>query len=88
MIATIPEIRPFSDLRIRQHELVDQLADGPIVLSQRGRASAVLVSIEDWNVLVERLEELDDALALIEARQSPEPAISIDDYMAARDVPR
>jgi prevent-host-death family protein len=86
MISTIPIIRPFSDLRIRQSELIESLNSGPIVLSQRGRASAVLVSIEDWNALVEQLEALDDALAVIEARQRPEATISIEDYMAARDV--
>jgi len=33
----IPRILPFSDLRIRQNEVLGMLSEEPIILSQRGR---------------------------------------------------
>lgn len=86
MVTAIPDIRPFSDMRVRQSELVEKLSDGPIVLAQRGRPAAVLVSLEMWNSLIKRLEDLDDALAVMEARQNPEPAVDFDDYLKERGV--
>jgi PHD/YefM family antitoxin component YafN of YafNO toxin-antitoxin module len=84
-VSVIPEIRPFSDLRIRQAEILEKLSEGPVVLAQRGRAAAVLVELEVWNRLIQRLEDLEDALEVIEARQNPEPAVSLEEYIARRD---
>ena len=73
----IPEIVPISRLRTRQNELLDGLSEAPVVLTQHGRAVAVLVSPEQWNHLVETLGDLMDSLDAIEmkarvaARQEP-----------------
>jgi prevent-host-death family protein len=80
----IPKILPFSDLRVRQSEVLDMLSDEPIVLAQRGRPAAVLVSVEAWNDLIERLEEAEDALDAIEAQRHPESAMELEEYMAKR----
>ncbi|MBO1739262.1 type II toxin-antitoxin system Phd/YefM family antitoxin [Leifsonia sp. TF02-11] len=47
-----------------QHELVS--------LSKRGRRVAVLVDADDFDRMVERLEEIDDAQAAIAARREVE----------------
>lgn len=65
---TIPELVPISGLRTRKNEILDRLADKPVVLTQHGRAAAVLVSPEQWNHLVELLEDLTDALDALEMR--------------------
>lgn len=64
----IPEIVPISGLRTRQNELLRSLGQGPIVLTQHGRAAAVLVSPEQWNHLIETLEDLSDSLDAIEMK--------------------
>lgn len=45
------DIHPVSDLRRKAHELVGQVqrTARPIAITQRGRAAAVLVSVEEWD---------------------------------------
>jgi len=38
------------------------LHDNPVILTQRGWAAAVLVSPEQWNRLIVRIKELEQAL--------------------------
>ena len=63
-MATIPEIIPISDIRQRQNEILQQLSNGPIVLTQHGKAAAVLVDPEQWNSFMEELDDLRDVLTL------------------------
>ncbi len=74
----IPELVPISELRLRQSELLSRLGQGPVVLTQRGRAAVVLVEPDYWNQIVEELEDLRDALDAIEAfeahKQDPSAA--------------
>jgi prevent-host-death family protein len=58
----VPETIPISELRQRQNEILSKLYDGPVLLTQHGRAAAVLVDPEQWNWLVEAFEDLHDAL--------------------------
>lgn len=58
---TIPALVPISDIRQRQNEILASLARGPIVLTQRGHGAAVLVSVDQWNQMIERLEWLEAA---------------------------
>jgi len=53
------DIHPVSDLRRKAHELVDQVrrTARPIAITQRGRAAAVLVSVQEWDRR-QRLQEL------------------------------
>ena len=81
---TIPNLFPISELRQRQTKILQMLSDGPVVLTQHGRASVVLVSPEQWNQMVNEIEDLQDALDAVEARQDAEPTISFDDYMGNR----
>lgn len=55
-IRTIPPIRPLSGLRQNQDAILDVMEKEPVILSQRGRERAVLVSVEQWNQLVDLLE--------------------------------
>jgi prevent-host-death family protein len=80
----IPEIFGVSDLRTRKSEILRKLHAGPVVLTQHARAVAVLVSPEKWNQLVEEIENLQDALAAVEARQDVEPSVELGEYVARR----
>ncbi len=51
---------PVSDLRYKAKEILSQVADRPIVITQRGRAAAVLVDFDSYNEMARRLEVLEE----------------------------
>ncbi len=67
MNAVLPTI-PISDLRFHQSAVVDQLSIAPVVLTRQGRAVAVLVAPTQWNQLSEEMDDLLDALAVMQSR--------------------
>ena len=52
------------------------------IVNSRGRKTAVVLPIKDFGRLMDRLEELEDALALDEAVQN---AVEFSDYRELRD---
>ena len=65
----LPTIAPLSDLRIRQAEIIEQASHGPVVLVERGsRPALVAVTPELWNQIAERMEDLEDAVAVYRSR--------------------
>ena len=58
----IAEVAPISDLRRRQNELIARLAEGPVILTQRGRGTAVLLSMARWQQLIRQVQELTEAV--------------------------
>lgn len=81
----LPEIIPISELRLRQNELLHSLSEKPVVLTQHGRAVAVLLQPDYYDRLIEQIEDLHLALDAIEARQEMEPVMKFEDYLAQRD---
>ncbi len=53
-------IIPVSDLRYKAKEILSQVADRPVVITQRGRAAAVLVDFDSYNEMARRLEVLEE----------------------------
>lgn len=65
MINQLPTIAPISDLRLRQAEIIEQAKEGPVILVERGSKPALIaISPEQWNLLAEQVEYLQDALAV------------------------
>jgi prevent-host-death family protein len=60
---------PVSDLRIKQAEILSQLHDTPILLTQRGHGAGVLVHPDLWNEMVELLADYEDILVARERIQ-------------------
>lgn len=55
--------------------------DTPMFVTQRGKPRAVLMKYEDYQTLQEKLEDMEDALAMHQALASPEEeAMSLDEY--------
>ena len=81
----MPRTVPISAMRQRQGEVLEEMGKGPVLLTQRGHGAAVLVSLEDWNRMIEEFEDLQDALDVIEARQDPQPAMELEAYFAERN---
>lgn len=65
---SIPELMPISRLRQTQNEILAKLTESPVVLTQHGRAVAVLVDPDQWNDLAEELETWQDSFAALEAK--------------------
>lgn len=55
-IRPVPPIHPISSLRQDQDSILNTMDREPVILSQRGRERAVLVSVDQWNQMVELLE--------------------------------
>jgi prevent-host-death family protein len=58
----IAEVAPISDLRHRQNEIIEALIEGPVILTQRGHGTAVLLSMEQWKQMMRQLGELWEVL--------------------------
>jgi antitoxin Phd len=80
----MPELIGISELRLRQNEVLGKLHAGPVLLTQRSRAVAVLVSPKQWNELMEELEDLQDIIAAKEARAEAEPSMGLEEYARLR----
>ncbi len=80
----VPELVGISTLRLKQNEILNKLSEGPVVLTQRSQAVAVIISPEQWNRLVGEPEDLRDILAAREARADAEPSLNLDEYVAQR----
>ena len=80
MYLALPVV-PISDLRSKAKEVLQQVKKQPIVLTQRGRARAVLVDFDTYNRLVERqavLERALDALLLQRAQETAQVYFPLD----------
>jgi prevent-host-death family protein len=59
MLPQILPILPISDLRNQAKEAISQAQRQPVVITQNGRPSAVLLNYRTYNELVSRLERLE-----------------------------
>ncbi len=84
IMGNIPEIVPISDIRQRQVEILASLANGPVILTQHGRAAAVMISPAEYDHMVTALEDLQDAASAAAARREP-GALDFDAYLARRE---
>lgn len=76
-------IVPKTHLRDRIRDELADLGDDTVVVTDRGRPMAVLVSVERWNDLQETLEDLEDAVAVYDHRSGQDPTTSAEQAFAA-----
>ena len=67
-MAAIPQILPMSDMRNRHAEVIEKLVDGPVFLTRHGVGEAVLVSNEQWAILMRYIEDQADIIDVLEAK--------------------
>lgn len=65
----VPNLVPISEMRLHQSEVLDKLKAGPIILTQRSKAAAVLIDPVQWNRLIEHMENLQDILTIVRKEQ-------------------
>ena len=84
----IVDVVPISDLRVRQQEVLGKIQKGPVVLAQRSRPGAVLLSWQRWRELVDELELLPDTVEAANTRTrlggGEDTTINAEDYIASR----
>ena len=64
----MPEVVPISQLR-DPAKIFSQIKKGPVILTQRSKSTAVLVSIDDWNYREHHIEILEARLKYLEMKQ-------------------
>lgn len=76
---------PIQQLRQQMASVLQELKTGSDVLvTQRGRGAAMLVDVERYNHLIERLEYLEDSLDALEAER--EGAVDLDDFLSESEI--
>lgn len=74
------KVIPKTELRDRIRIELGQLGEDSLLITERGRPLAVVVAVARWNHLQDRIEDLEDALAVLEYRldsKLPGPAESV-----------
>lgn len=73
-----------AEARPKLTQLVDEVSGGgePYLIVSGSRVKAVLVGVNQYNDMVERLEDLSDAAELLQAELDEEPKMSFEEHMA------
>jgi prevent-host-death family protein len=71
-MSKVPKQVPISELRTHQAEILEQIKQGPIVLTHHSKAAAVLVDPSHWNRLLEQLEDTRDISAIRQQEKEEE----------------
>lgn len=80
-------------LRDRIREELESLGDDTLLITERGRPVSVLVSVDRWNEIQESIEEMEDAVAVLEHRLGRDRGVAAEKVFSAIeaeqvDVPR
>jgi prevent-host-death family protein len=78
------QIVAVTDFRNKAKEVLDQVKEAPVILTQRSHPAAVVVDYETYQAQVKLLEELElrlDDLLLAQAIQSSKELVSLDDML-------
>jgi len=72
-----------SEMRPRLTALVDEVSAGeePYFVASHSKVKAVLIGIDEYNALIERLEDLEDSLDILRARAGGESTRPLDDLL-------
>lgn len=73
---------PVSDLRNRQAEIIAELTHTPVMLTNRGEGTGVLVNPNAWNALLDEIERLRHIVKL----QQISKRMSEGDFLSKEEV--
>jgi len=73
-----------AEARPKLTQLVDEVAAGgePFLIVSGSQVKAVLVGIDQFNDMVERLENVSDAAEILKAERDREPVMSFEEHLA------
>jgi prevent-host-death family protein len=64
----VQQIVPISDMKLKHAAVLSLLKKGPVVLAQRSKPAAVLVSVAQWDRMADEIEELRDQIDILAAK--------------------
>ena len=72
-----------AEARPRLTQLVDEVSNGggPYLIVSGSKVKAVLVGLNQYNDMIERLEDLSDTAELLQAEADNEPTISFEEHL-------
>ena len=72
-----------AEVRLRLTQLVEEASKGgqPCTIVSSSRAKAVLLGVDEYNGLIEKLEDLQDMVEMNQAARNPEPKMSWDEHL-------
>ncbi|MBI2836526.1 MAG: type II toxin-antitoxin system Phd/YefM family antitoxin [Chloroflexi bacterium] len=73
-----------AEARPKLTQLVNEVSVGgePYLIVSGSRVKAVLIGIDQYNDLIERLEDLSDAAELLQAQLDKEPTMPFEEHLA------
>ncbi|MDP4280137.1 MAG: type II toxin-antitoxin system Phd/YefM family antitoxin [Dehalococcoides mccartyi] len=73
-----------AEARPKLTHLVDEVSNGgdPYLIVSGSQVKAVLVGVDQYNDMVERLEDLADTAELLQAEMEQEPTMSFEEHLA------
>ena len=57
-----PQVEPISRLSRDHNSLMRMIANGPVWLTQKAKAAAVIVSVKEWDEIAQRMADLQNQL--------------------------
>ncbi len=77
-----------AELRPKLTQLVEEVNHGgePYLVVSDSKVKAVLVGIDQFNDLMERLEDLTDSVELLQAQQDNEPTMTFEEHLEKSKV--
>jgi prevent-host-death family protein len=82
----LPQTEVISNLKNHYEQVLTKLAQGPVVLLQRSKPTAVLVSVAEWDRASKRLAELEERemirQRLQRAHANPTADVSLEEFTA------
>jgi PHD/YefM family antitoxin component YafN of YafNO toxin-antitoxin module len=83
-----PTVVPISEAPQRIAAMVEAASerDEPWFIATHSGVRAALLGIDAYTALVERLEDLEDSLSILEARLANEPTRTLNDFLRERQI--
>lgn len=84
------KVMPISEVRANLASLVEEVsqAQQPCFVASRSKVRAVLLGIDQYDALIERIEDLEDSLDLLRARTDEEPSRPLEEYLRDLEAKR
>ncbi len=75
-----------TEARPKLTHLVNEVAEGgePYLIVANSQVKAVIMGLDEYNSLLDRLEDLEDSNDILKAKLANEPTIPFEDYLKER----
>ena len=84
----IPQTTPISRLNTHQSDVLEQMQEAPVLLLSRSTPVGVLVSVDEWNQIVDQLDDLAFLKEFVRKKRQliGEPHVTLDELVQSAGV--